>query len=228
MSEMRHLNVDDVFYVASLVEFTARKTTNRRSAIARALGVEGFAQELEITDTSHCLSFEQVADEIIARYHIMPGQYDTVSTCLYTVPTHMDIGKVYRRLVLALSPEESGWAETLYWVFLSPTADEISNFNSSFFFAPPEEILYYHRLWMQEKVCMSGEKSVLRSERGEGEMCEIMEELRREARLEGRLKALCSVVWKNLVDLSVAVEESGLSEDAFRAEMQKRYPDWQG
>lgn len=225
---MRHLDPDDVFYVASLVEFTARKTTNRRSAIARTLGVEGFAQELEIADTSHCLSFEQVADEIIARYRIMQGQYDTVSTCLYTVPTHMDIGKVYRRLVLALSPEESGWAETLYWVFLSPTADEISNFNSSFFFAPPEEVLYYHRLWMQEKVCMSGEKSVPRSERGEGEMCEIMEELLREVRQETRLNLFCSLVKDGKISLSVAVEESELSEDAFRAEMQKRYPDWQG
>lgn len=46
---------NDLFYVCSLIEFTGRKTKNRRRVIVKALG------EAEV---NHCLSFEQVSDEI--------------------------------------------------------------------------------------------------------------------------------------------------------------------
>lgn len=55
---------NDFFYVCSLIEYTARKTNNRRGAIIDALGKDGVLKQLKDAEVNHCLSFEQVSDEI--------------------------------------------------------------------------------------------------------------------------------------------------------------------
>lgn len=61
---------NDFFYLCSLIEFTARKTKNRRGAVVSALGEKGVEKELHDAEVNHCLSFEQVSDELIERYGI--------------------------------------------------------------------------------------------------------------------------------------------------------------
>ena len=136
---------NDVFYVASLLEFTARATKNHRRTIAEHLGLAGIRRQLSLADVNHCLSFRQVSDELIEDYHICEGNYDTVSICQYKVPSVTAIGRVYMRLVLGLTRDESKWAQTLFDVFCSPISDQISDFNSSFFFAPADEVLYHFK-----------------------------------------------------------------------------------
>lgn len=147
---MKVLTKNDVFYVASLIEFIARKTKNSCRTIAETIGVEGFQRLLEYADLNHCLSFEQVSDEVIADYGISTGDVDTVGVCKYKVPSCTAIGKVYMRLVTKLTEDPEKWAETLYQVFCSKTSEAISDFNSSFFFAPSGEILYYHKKWIEK------------------------------------------------------------------------------
>lgn len=66
------------------------------------------------------------------------------------------------------------------------------------------------------------------SEGEQNEMCKIMEDLCKEARQEEKLDTLCNLVWEGDLPFSSAVKRSGLSEDAFRAAMRERYPDWRG
>ena len=53
---------NDMFYVCSLIEFTARQTKNRRRVIVDAMGEEGIEKQLYDAEVNHCLSFEQVSD----------------------------------------------------------------------------------------------------------------------------------------------------------------------
>ncbi len=90
---------NDYFYVCSLIEYIARQTNNKRGVIANALGREGIEKQLYGAEVNHCLSFEQVGDEVIEQYHISEGDFDTISDCKYTVPGFMDIGKLYSIMV---------------------------------------------------------------------------------------------------------------------------------
>ena len=90
---------NDYFYVCSLIEYTARKTRNKRGAIVKALGEKGIEKQLYDAEVNHCLSFEQVSDEIIEQYHIQPGNFDTITECKYTVPGYLDIGKLYSIMI---------------------------------------------------------------------------------------------------------------------------------
>lgn len=138
------MDFNDVYYTASLIEYVGRKTKNHRSVIVRNLDIEGIQLLLNAAPENHCLPMEQVADELIEDYEIQNGSFDSVQDCRFSIPSETRIGKIYARLVQNLSESEDQYAEKLYEVFTSSLADAISDFNSSFFFAPADEIAFYY------------------------------------------------------------------------------------
>lgn len=135
---------NDLFYVCSLIEFIARKTKNRRSVIVKALGEEGIKKQLEDAEVNHCLSFEQVSDELIEHYCIHCGDYDTVSGCKYSVPGYLDIGKLYSLIVIDCV-ENGDIVGEIIKVFTSFISDEISNFSSDLYYQNPSYIEYSYK-----------------------------------------------------------------------------------
>ena len=61
---------NDYFYVCSLIEYIARKTKNNRGTIVNLLGKKGIEKQLYDAEVNHCLSFDQVSDELIEFYNI--------------------------------------------------------------------------------------------------------------------------------------------------------------
>lgn len=58
-------------------------------------------RQLRLAEVNHCLSFEQVSDELIEDYNISDGTFDTVVECRYTVPSFTSIGRLYQGVVLS-------------------------------------------------------------------------------------------------------------------------------
>lgn len=133
---------NDLFYVCSLIEFIGRKTKNRRSTIVQILGKKELQRQLEIAEVNHCLSFEQVSDEIIEYFNIQEGDFDTVALCEYNVPSVESIGKVYQRLIVSVLSEQNNLMDVLFEVFNSFISDEISDFNSSVYYSNPQYLQY--------------------------------------------------------------------------------------
>lgn len=136
---------DDIYYTASLIEYIGRKTANRRSVVVEYIGKKELKRLVDLADVNHCLSFEQVANEIIERYGIAKGNYDTISSCKFQIPSHLAIGSVYARLVARIAETVVDYPSMLFQVLTSGISDAISNFNSSFYFASSDEIEYYYR-----------------------------------------------------------------------------------
>lgn len=89
---------DDVFYVCCLIEYVSRITKNHRWEVVRRLGADEIHRMLDNAEINHCLSFEQVGEEIVEQYKIPEGDFDTVAKCEYTVPGYLEIGRVYQQL----------------------------------------------------------------------------------------------------------------------------------
>jgi hypothetical protein len=100
---------------------------------------------LQLACVNHCLTFEQVSDEIIEQYGIRVGNFDSVGTCKYKVPAHTAIGKVYARLIEDISDNADEYGINLFEVLTSDFSDDISNFNSSMFFASRNELAYLYQ-----------------------------------------------------------------------------------
>lgn len=124
---------DDFFYVCSLIEFVARQTKNKRGMVVSALGVEGIREQLKFAQCNHCLSFEEVADELIQEYKILDGEFDTITNCPYKIPSFLAIGKQYARIIFDLA-EEGKEIEELIKIFSSFISDEISDFKTGVYY----------------------------------------------------------------------------------------------
>lgn len=128
---------DDIYYVCSLIEFIARKTKNHRQDVIRHFSKADVERQLRLAEVNHCLSFEQVADELIEDYGISDGDFDTVKECRYDVPSFLSIGMLYQELVLSTMKTEDA-AQGIIDVFSSFISDEISDFNSNVYYTNPD------------------------------------------------------------------------------------------
>lgn len=129
---MSNQEKDDLFYLCSLIEYIGRKTKNHRGDVVKKIGKEELKRLYHLADVNHCLSFEQVSDEVIEKCGISVGDYDTVASCKYRVPSYMDIGANYKRLIINVNQDDV--IDTLYEVFTSMISDAMSNFNSDFYY----------------------------------------------------------------------------------------------
>ena len=97
---------NDLFYTCSLIDYIARKTKNKRVAVVDALGKERIAKIYDLADIYHSDNIERVSDDFIEEAKISVGNFDNVGECQYAVPSHWDIGKVYKRLIKQVALEK--------------------------------------------------------------------------------------------------------------------------
>ncbi len=90
----------------------------------------------------HSDNIDRVSDDFISEKDIKQGNFDNVADCEYSVPTHWDIGKVYKRLILGGSQRKNeDIIQTLIDVYNSKISELIENYNSSFYYDNPQSIL---------------------------------------------------------------------------------------
>ncbi|MGF0032081.1 hypothetical protein ACQRBN_03810 [Bariatricus sp. SGI.154] len=127
---------NDLFYVCALIEYIARKTKNKRGTVAKLMGEMGVRKQLHDAEVNHCLSFEQVSDELIEKYGIAEGDFDTITNCKYTIPGFIDIGKLYCIMIEdCAKPGEE--VQELLNIFTSFISDKISDFKSDVYYQNP-------------------------------------------------------------------------------------------
>jgi hypothetical protein len=133
---------NDLFFVCSLIDYIARKTKNKRIVVVQKLGKENIEKIYDLADIYHSYNIEQVADEFIGEVGITEGVFDNVKECCYAIPTHWDIGKVYKRLILGVATAKKiRIIEALFEVYESFVCDLIDDYNGSFYYENPQYIL---------------------------------------------------------------------------------------
>lgn len=129
---------NDLFFVCSLIEYIGRKTKNHRNVVVNALGEKKLQHLYELADVFHSENIDKLSDELINDYHIEEGGFDNVSDAKYSIPTHWDIGKVYKRLIIDVcNNQDKEPIETLIDVYNSWLSRKIEDFNSSLYYESP-------------------------------------------------------------------------------------------
>lgn len=92
--------------------------------MVKKLGKDRISKIYEFADVYHCENIEAVSDNFIKDAGIVSGKFDNVADCGYAVPSHWDIGKVYKRLIKMVAEDEKiGIVDALievYNSFISP------------------------------------------------------------------------------------------------------------
>ena len=93
---------------------------------------------LDLADIYHSDNIERVAADFIVESGIEVGAYDNVSRCRYSVPSHWDIGKVYKRLILGVTKDQGvDLIAALQDVYSSFIAEKIDDYNTSVYYDSP-------------------------------------------------------------------------------------------
>lgn len=133
---------NDLFFTCSLIDYIARKTQNKRSVVVNTLGKSSIAKIYDLADIYHSDNIDRVSDDFIKSANISEGTFDCVSSAKYSVPSHWDIGKVFKRLILGISREKNmEIIDALFAAYNSFVSDKIEDFNSSFYYDAPQNIL---------------------------------------------------------------------------------------
>lgn len=132
---------NDLFFTCGLIEYIARKTKNIRSEVVNTLGKDRIRKIYDLADVYHCDNIDTVSDAFIEDANIVPGKFDNVADCGYAVPSHWDIGKVYKRLIKMVAEEEKiETVDALIEVYNSFISMKIDDYNSSFYYESPNYI----------------------------------------------------------------------------------------
>lgn len=133
---------NDLFFTCSLIDYIARKTKNRRADVVNMLGTEAVAKIYDLADVYHSDNIDRVCDDFIASAGITEGTFDSVADTVYALPSHWDIGKVFKRLILGIARErQMEITDALFAAYNSFVSELIEDFNSSFYYDAPQNIL---------------------------------------------------------------------------------------
>ncbi|TYC86049.1 hypothetical protein FXB42_08895 [Acetobacterium wieringae] len=133
---------NNLFFTCSLIEYIARKTKNKRSDTVDALGRAVIEKIYDLADIYHSDNIETVSDDFIEKSGLTIGSYDNVSAAKYAVPSYWDIGKVYKRLILGIAAKKNlPIVDALFDAYHSFVSEKIDDYNSSFYYEAPQNIL---------------------------------------------------------------------------------------
>ena len=143
-------NENDLFFVCSLIEYIARKTKNTKKYIVGKLGKEIIQKIYNLAEVYHSENIDKITKELVEEAEIENGEYDIISSCKYNVPTHWDIGKVYKRLIIMVCDnDEKRYIDTTIEVLSSWIIEKIDNYNSSMYYENPS---YIYACYKENKV----------------------------------------------------------------------------
>lgn len=133
---------NDLFFVCSLIDYIARETKNTRAKIVNTLGKKNLEKIYDLADIYHSDNIERVSDDFIEQSGIKEGKFDNVKECNYAIPSHWDIGKVYKRLIKAVAEyEKIEVIDALIKIYNSFLSDKIDDYNSSMYYESPAYLL---------------------------------------------------------------------------------------
>ncbi|KAA6327316.1 hypothetical protein EZS27_023689 [termite gut metagenome] len=144
---------NDLFFVCSLIEYIARRTKNHRDIVVNAIGKEKLEHIYELADVYHSENIDKITDEIIQKYQIPVSTFDNVADCQYSIPTHWDIGKVYKRLIIDVCNYQSKKPiDALIEVYNSWLSRKIEDYNSSVYYENPS---YLYESYIEGKMLIN-------------------------------------------------------------------------
>lgn len=130
---------NNLFFLCSLIEYIGRKTKNHRNVIVNAIGKDKLQHILDLADIYHNENLDKLTFDLVEKHKIKEGVFDNILNAKYSIPTHWDIGKVYKRLIIDISQkEDKPLIETLIKVYNLWLSRNIEDFNGSIYYESPE------------------------------------------------------------------------------------------
>lgn len=130
---------NDLFFVCSMIERVARHIKQRNKYVVNRIGYDNLLRQLSIADTLHSENPRQVVDDWIDEYQLENGNFDITDVdkeLCTNIPTPLDMGKVYTRLILQTRLDAEDYAKGIIRVYNDDICEILDNYNCSAYYEP--------------------------------------------------------------------------------------------
>lgn len=130
---------NDLYYLCFMIEKTARTLRQHNRYVVNQIDATEWRRLISIANMLHCDNPDKVCAEWIEEYHLEMGNFDITITDPWLevhVPFPTQMGRVYKRLILATMQPGEDYVDGLIRVYNDPICDTIDNYNCSAFYEP--------------------------------------------------------------------------------------------
>lgn len=133
------ISADDLYFMCSMIERVARHLHQRNRYVVNAIGKEELYHLISCANVLHSENPAKVEEEWIENYQLARGDFDITDvdqTLADRIPTPLDIGAVYQRLILDTLDEKEDYVAGILRVYNNEICETIDNYNCSAFYEP--------------------------------------------------------------------------------------------
>ena len=130
---------DDVKFICYMIERVARRLHQRNNYVVNKLGQEKLSHLISVANVLHSMNPLQVEDDWISEYGLEEGSFDVTDVdyeLADRIPTALQIGKVYERLIHDTAEPNETEVEGIIRVYNNEICDKIDNYNGSAYYEP--------------------------------------------------------------------------------------------
>ena len=130
---------DDVKFICYMIERVARRLHQKNSYVVNKIGKENLNHLISVANVLHCKNPLDVEDEWIDEYRLEEGNLDITDVdydLVDRIPTALQIGKVYERLIHDTAMSNETEVEEIIRVYNDEICEKIDNYNCSAYYEP--------------------------------------------------------------------------------------------
>ena len=130
---------DDVKFICYMIERVARRLHQRNSYVVNKLGEENMNHLISVANVLHSKNPLDVEDEWISEYCLEKGNVDVTDVnyeLVDRIPTPLQMGKVYERLIYNTAQPNESEVEGIIRVYNNKLCDKLDDYNCSAYYEP--------------------------------------------------------------------------------------------
>ncbi len=133
------ISENDLYFLCYMIERISRKLHQKNKYVVNSISKERWGHFISCAQVLHAENPLQVEADWIEENHLHEGDFfiDKVDRELCAqIPTPTQMGKVYKRLILATLSRDEDFIDGLVRVYNDPICETIDNYNSSAYYEP--------------------------------------------------------------------------------------------
>lgn len=130
---------NDLYFMCAMIERIARNRKLHNRNVVNYIGEVGLRIKLSLADVIHCENPAQVVDNFVEEFEIPTGDFDIAAVdpkITPKIPTPLQMGGVYKRLILSTLEEGEDYAHAMVRVYNDPICDVIDDYTCAAYYEP--------------------------------------------------------------------------------------------
>ncbi|QSX06450.1 hypothetical protein JYG23_03030 [Sedimentibacter sp. zth1] len=137
--EDEEITENDLFFICYIIEKISRRLKQHNYYVVNTLGYNELSRKISVAQVLHCENPLQVVDDFIDEYTLQEGTFDITDVdreLVDNIPTELQMGKVYTRLILSTLEKGEDYVQGMIRVYNSKICEFLDDYNSSAYYEP--------------------------------------------------------------------------------------------